>query len=77
MMFNLKPPSGFCSNPEYVKKWRNAMSEAYKLASEIAQRGKRQYDKRVRSIVLEPGDRVVVQSMCTRRAREPEIILRK
>ena len=28
LMFNLKPPSGFSSYLEYVKKWRNAMSEA-------------------------------------------------
>ena len=70
MMFNLKPPSGFGFYLEYVKKWRNAMSEAYKLASEIAQRNtqrsKRQYDKKVRNIVLEPGDRVLVGNMSAR-----------
>ena len=51
LMFNLKPPTGFSSYPEYVRKWRNAMSEAYKIASETAQRnaqrGKKQYDKKV------------------------------
>ena len=60
LMFNLKPPTGFSSYPEYVRKWRNAMSEAYKIASETAQRnaqrGKKQYDKKVRHIVLMPGD---------------------
>ena len=70
LMFNLKPLSGFSSYPEYVKKWRNAMSEAYKIASETAQRnaqhGKKQYDKRVRRIVLEPGDRVLVRNMSER-----------
>ena len=70
LMFNLKPPSGFSSYPEYVKKWRNAMSEAYKIASETAQRnaqhGKKQYDKKVRRIVLEPGDRVLVRNMSER-----------
>ena len=58
LMFNPKPPTGFSSYPEYVKKWRNAMSEAYKIASETAQRnaqrGKKQYDKKVRNIVLMP-----------------------
>ena len=62
LMLNLKPPSGCSSYPEYGKKWRNAMSEAYKIASETAQQnallGKKQYDKKVRRIVLEPGDRI-------------------
>ena len=70
LMFNLKPPSGFSSYPGYIRKWRNAMSEAYKLASETAQRntqhGKKLCDK-VCSIVLEPGDRVLVQNMSARR----------
>ena len=70
LMFNLKPPSKFSSYPEYVKEWRNTMSEAYKLASETAQRnaqpGKKQYDRKVRSILLEPGDRVLVRNMSAR-----------
>ena len=49
LMFNLKPPSGFSPYPEYVESWRNAMPEAYKIASETAQRnaehGKKQYDE--------------------------------
>ena len=59
-------PSGFSAYPEYVKKWRNAMSETYEIASETAQRiaqhEKKQYDK----IVLEPGDRVLVRNMSER-----------
>lgn len=69
-LFNLKPPPGFISYPEYVKKWRNVISEAYKVASETAQRnaqrGKKQYDKKVRNIVLMPGDRVLVRNMSER-----------
>ena len=46
------------------------MSEAYKVASETAQRnaqrGKKQYDKKVRNIVLMPGDRVLVRNMSER-----------
>ena len=68
-MFNLKS-SGFSSYPEYLKKWRNAMSEAYKIASDTiqwnTQHGKKQYGKRVRRIVLEPGDRVLVQNTSER-----------
>ena len=70
LIFNLKPPSGFSFYLEYVKKWRNAKSEAYKVASETAQRnaqhGKKQYDKKVRRIVLEPGNRVLVRNMSER-----------
>jgi len=43
------------------------MSEAFKIASETAQwnaqQGKKQYDKKVCRIVLEPGDRVFVQNL--------------
>ena len=46
------------------------MSEAYKIAAETAQRntqhGKKQYDKKVHRIVLEPGERVLVQNMSER-----------
>ena len=35
-MFGLKPPPGYSTYPEFVKKWRDAMSEAYQLASETA-----------------------------------------
>ena len=34
LMFGLKPPPGYSTYPEFVKKWRDAMSEAYQLASE-------------------------------------------
>ena len=42
------------------------MSEAYNLASETAHGGKKQYDKTMRSIVLEPGDRVLLRNMNAR-----------
>jgi len=63
-MFHVKPPCGFRSYPEFVKRWRNDMSEAYKIASETAQwnaqHGKKLYDKKVHRIVLEPGVRELV-----------------
>ena len=31
LMFGLKPPPGYSMYPEFVKKWRDAMSEAYQL----------------------------------------------
>ena len=55
LMFNHKPPTGFSSLQNMLGS-RNATSEAYKIASEPAQlnaqRGKKQYDKKVRYIVL-------------------------
>ena len=67
MMFDLKPPRGFSSYPEYVKLLPRVR---YKVASETAQRnaqrGKKQYDRKVRSVVLEPGDRVLVRNMSAR-----------
>ena len=46
------------------------MSMAYKIASETAQRnaqrGKKQYDKKVRNVVLMPGDRVLLRILSER-----------
>ena len=67
IVLNREPPSRFQTYPAYVKQWRNAMDEAYKLASEKARqnagKGKKHYDKRARAVVLEPGDRVLVRDM--------------
>ena len=37
-MFDLKPPEGYSTYPEYVKNWRRAMKEAYDLASAHAKK---------------------------------------
>ena len=46
------------------------MSEAFEIASETVQRnaqhGKKQNDKKMRRIVLEPGDRVLVRNVSER-----------
>ena len=67
LLLNLKQPSGTTSYPKYVAEWKNAMDEAYRIASKAAQtraaQGKQQYDKKVRSSVLEPGDRVLVKNL--------------
>ena len=66
-MFGLKPPQGYSTYPEYVKRWRGAMTEAYELASthswKSAELGKVQYDKRVRHTTLCEGDRVLVRNL--------------
>ena len=55
------------SLPEYVKKWKGALQEALNIASRNAhakaESGKLQYDKKVHSTALEPGDRVLVRNL--------------
>ena len=67
LLLNLKQPSSTTSYPKYVAEWKNAMEEAYRIASKAAQtraaQGKQQYDKKVRSSVLKPGDRVLVKNL--------------
>ena len=62
LIFDTKPTAGRNSAedyPVYTRKWRKAMTEAYQLASERSQDGQRQskeqYDRRVRSTVLQPN----------------------
>ena len=63
----LKPPPGHSTYPEYVKKWRKSMFEAYQLASEKAEKnamsGKVQSDKKAKSTSLQPGDRVLIRNV--------------
>ena len=69
-IFDLQPETGARSHAEYVTKWKTAMQEAYSLASKSAMksgvRGKRNYDKRVRSSALQVGDRVLVRNLTPR-----------
>ncbi|CAB3992586.1 Retrovirus-related Pol poly from transposon [Paramuricea clavata] len=67
---NLKDKDGTTTYSQCVSKWQTAMKEAYakasNLASKNASRGKKQYDKKVRSTVLQPGDRVLVRNLTPR-----------
>ena len=58
------------SLPEYVKKWKGALQEALNIASRNshakAESGKLQYDKKVHSTALEPGDRVLARNLSER-----------
>ncbi len=69
-MFNLTVKDEPTPYPVYVNKWRKAMQEAYALASKSSQiaasKGKQQNDKRVRSSVLKPGDRVLIRNLTPR-----------
>ncbi|KAK3754816.1 hypothetical protein QZH41_002132 [Actinostola sp. cb2023] len=68
--FNLKSEEDDTSYPKYVEKWKRAMEEAYakasKAANQSAVKGKKQHDKRLRSSVLQPGDRVLVRNLTPR-----------
>ena len=70
LLLNLKKLSSTTSYPKYVAEWKNAMEEAYRIASKAAQtraaQGKQQYHTKVRSSVLEPGDRVLVKNLTPR-----------
>lgn len=51
----------------YAQKWAERIRAAYKIvernSEESSAKGKRQYDKAVRGVVLQPGDRVLVTDM--------------
>lgn len=70
LVFNFLKPSTPISHPEYAKKWKKAMSEAYQLAQERAtkqgDKNKDVYDRRVNTSQLEPGDRVLVRNLSER-----------
>ena len=73
LVFNTKPTpvtADARSYPDYVRKWKKAMTEAYEIASKRSNNSNAQsknlYDKRVRSSVLEPGDRVLVRNLSQR-----------
>ncbi|KAK3700932.1 hypothetical protein QZH41_000336 [Actinostola sp. cb2023] len=67
LIFGLRTPKASSSYPQYVFTWKNAMKEAYSLAQPSAlsgaEKGKRSYDSRVRSSILQPDDRVLVRDM--------------
>ena len=54
----------------YVRQWQAAMEEACRIASEKANKstthGRQQHDKYTRSLVLQPGDRVLVRNLLPR-----------
>ncbi|KAI3369564.1 hypothetical protein L3Q82_024377 [Scortum barcoo] len=70
MVFGLCTESDSCNQRDYVEKWKQGMEEAYAIANKHAQqaaeRSKKHYDTKVRSSVLQPGDRVLIKNLTPR-----------
>ena len=70
LILNLGNESEAKSYPKYVSKWKASLEEAYQIVSTKmkarAQKGKEQYDKKVNSSPLIPGDRVLVCNLTPR-----------
>ncbi len=70
LILQTKTPSTKQDYPQYVKQWRTAMQESYRLAgqkiNERAAKAKKTYDRFVRSSILQPGDRVLVRNLSER-----------
>ena len=56
--------AGSC--PEYVRRWKDRMDEAYSIArahaQKAAKKSKERYDKKTQNISLAPGDRVLIKN---------------
>lgn len=66
MVFGLK-----AEGSKYVQEWTSRMHETYGIARHNAKKssakGKKNYDKSLRSSVLQKGDRVLVRNLTERR----------
>ena len=70
LIFSIDLSTKHQSYPQYVSTWKTAMENAYKLASKKSQesgaRAKEYYDRKLRSSVLQPNDRVLVRNLSER-----------
>ena len=70
LIFGTETQDAHKSHLQYVIKWQKAMTEVYELASkksnEEGARAKQRYEHRVRGVVLQPGDRVLVRNLSER-----------
>ena len=70
IVFNMGHHSPVNSYSDYVNKWKNAMEEAYAIASRCSraagERNKANYDLKAKSVDLQPNDRVLVRNLSER-----------
>ena len=70
LIFNLRNESEAKSHPKYVSKCKASLEEVHKIVSTKmkarAQKVKEQYDNKVNSSLLIPGDRVLVRNLTSR-----------
>ena len=69
-MFDLPDKAKSNSRSDYVSKWKIAMTEAYRIAHEATtksdEKGKKNYDRRIRYTDVQPRDRVLVRNLSPR-----------
>lgn len=70
MLLGLNTEQGVSNHCDYMGKWKQSMKEAYEITKEnahkAAMRSKKNYDSKVRSSVLHPGDRVLIRNLTPR-----------
>lgn len=70
MLFSLTSEQGDSNYHNYMEKWKQGMEEAHKITRENAQeaalKSKRHCDSKVKSSVLQPGDRVLIRKLTPR-----------
>ena len=70
LIFNTSPPSTPAKHREFVEEWKEAMQQAYKLASEKVSKSttksQSHYNRKASFTKLLPGDRVLVRNQETR-----------
>lgn len=67
LIFGLVEPTDGVTPKGYANQWAARMAEAYKIAEgnsrQSSARGKAQYDRKARGVVLKAGDRVLVRNL--------------
>uniref|UniRef100_A0A3B3HHQ1 Gypsy retrotransposon integrase-like protein 1 n=1 Tax=Oryzias latipes TaxID=8090 RepID=A0A3B3HHQ1_ORYLA len=70
LLFDPRRETDTVNHQTFVTKWANRMRLAYQIAAGNSQKsstkGKNQYDKRAKGVLLQPGDRVLVKNLSER-----------